>query len=134
KKGHWIHVKGYVQIVKVTNSTVVGELYDTTEDIGVGDSLAPWMNLQVAVTMQEPENDIRGRIMESATGMYMIGAYDFVFLDKGEKDGVKKGDRFFVYRTGDGNQNVVPGHPEVNIAELIVVQTSPSFATAYVQG
>lgn len=129
-----IQVKGFVEITKITPTTVVGVIREATQDVNLEDLIVPFIDLQVEVDPKEPKKEVRGRVIDAATLTAMMGAHSFAFINKGSKDGLKVNDRLFVYRTGDGSSAIDIDLPEVNIAELVVVNTSKEFATVYTLG
>jgi len=130
--GQSAEFRGAVQITSVLPDSVTGKIYDAGFDIEVGDELMPWRDLNVTIAPQEPTSDIRGRVMSSASGVEMIGAFDFAYLNMGAKNGLKVNDRLYAFVTGDGSRELTKGLPEVNIAELVVVDVQDNFSTAYV--
>jgi hypothetical protein len=132
KLGQKVMVKGYLQVTSVLPETIIGKIFDASSDIDVGDLVGPNVSLVHKVSPQEPSSDVRGRVIANAGENNLVGAYEFVFLDKGSKDGLKPNDKLVVFRTADGSAEIKPGLPEVTIAELIVINAEPRFSTAYV--
>lgn len=130
--GHNIEYKGAVQITSVLPESTVGKIFDASLDIEVGDSLAPFKDLTMKLTAQDPVADVKGRVMGSPKGLELIGAFEFAYVNLGSRDGVRMGDRLYAYMTGDGNREITKGLPEVNMAELVIVDLQEKFSTAYV--
>ncbi|MBN8555237.1 MAG: hypothetical protein J0L93_07325 [Deltaproteobacteria bacterium] len=135
KTGKNISIKGFLQVSEVTPNTIVAKIYDSNIDINIGDLVAPISaDIRVKLNPQEPTANLTGMVLSAAKDVKFIGPYEFAFINKGSADGLKKNDRLFVYRTGDGNQKVTKELPQVNIAELIVANVSAHHATAYCTG
>lgn len=129
--GNNLHIKGFVEVMKVTPTTVIGKIYDATEAITIGDSLGEPLTLGINLQPKEPATDVRGIVLAAANGTDMIGAYHFAYINKGKLDGLEINDRLYVYRKGTQTQKVTKSTPEVNVAELIVVNVADHLATAY---
>lgn len=128
------HIKGFVQVIDVENGVVRAKIFNPTTDISIGDRVGPNMKLQVNLEPRRPTAALSGKVISPAGVNSLISAFEFVFLDKGENDQVQLNDRYFVFRTADGKKELTPGLPRVDIAELVVVHTTPRFSMAYVNG
>lgn len=130
--GQKIIVKAFVQITSVLPETIVGKIFNASSDVDIGDLIGPNTRLTHSVKPQEPVADVRGQVLANAGENNLVGPYEFIFLNRGSKDGLRPNDKLVVFRTADGSSEIKPGLPEVTIAELIVVNTEQSFSTAYV--
>lgn len=134
KAGRSIWIKGYVVVTAIEANTVVAKIYDANIDVLKGDKIGPNWELSVKISPQEPKHSIRGMILASAKDTKFIGPFEFAYLNKGSDDGLELNDRLFVFRTGDGKEEISKDLPEVNIAELVVTHLGPKTATAYCMG
>jgi hypothetical protein len=132
--GRSLLIKGYAEVTKIVKQSVVAKLYDTSMNITVGDLVLDLFDQNFKIEPREPEKMVRGLVLRSAKNLGAIGAYDFVYIDRGEKDGLRLNDRLFVYRTAEGARVLDKERPPVNIAELVVVHLAEHAATAYVRG
>ncbi len=131
KTAQSIRLKGFVTVTKVLPTSVVGKIDDAKVDIHLGDKVGPELSPNVSISPQEPTANVRGKILGSTESLAMIGAYHFVYIDKGANDGIRLNDSLDVIRTADGSSKVTPGLPEVTIAKLAVVQLASHTAIAY---
>ncbi len=131
KVGHNIMIKGSLIITKVLPGTVVGKIYESNFDMHFGDTLTTLFDLKKEYHPKEPKEMVQGVVLASSTGIQLIAAYSFAFIDKGRKQGIEVNDLLYVFRTADGNSTITKGLPEVNIAEMVVVDVQDNFATVY---
>ena len=75
-------------------------------------------------------------VVDSLTRKQEQGQFDTIFIDRGEKDGVKIGNRFFVVRRGDGRHQLDDEAreelPWEQIGEALIVRTQGRSSTALV--
>ena len=80
--------------------------------------------------------DLSAVVVDSLTKKQEQGQFDTIFIDRGEKDGVKIGNRFFVVRRGDGRHELGDkarsALPWEQIGEALVVRTQGRSSTALV--
>ncbi len=129
--GQQIQFLGYVQITSVI-PTVTGKLYDTTMDISLGDELAEYRELDVKIEPQEPLVEVRGKVMGAPSSVELIGSFGFAFVNLGSRDGLRQNDKLYAFVTSDGKAETSKDRPEVNIAELVLVDVGEVYSTAYV--
>jgi len=130
--GHRIHYIGNVRILEVKEKVIVGKIYNAKENISRGDIVGEMMDASLKIQPQEPSQMVRGRVMSPAAPIHMSGTYEFAFINKGSKDGLKANDLLYVYRKGTGRKGISESDlPEVNVASLVVVNTSENFSTVY---
>jgi len=131
KIGTKINLKGFVEVTEVLPTAIVGRIYDAKIDIHLGDHIAPEFQTFLQVDPQEPAADLRGKVIGETNSRPLIGAYDFVYINKGEADGLRLNDSLDVIRTVDGNEALKAGLPEIAFAKLVVVQVASRTAVAY---
>ena len=75
-------------------------------------------------------------VIDALTNKREQGQFDTLFIDKGEQDGVKIGNRFFLVRRGDGRHDLdedeLESLPWEQIGEALVVRTQGKSSTALV--
>lgn len=129
--GQHIRIKGSLEVTKVIGNTIAAVIREATSYVSIGDKLTQEMNWVVPLQPKEPKKVLGGLVLGSAQKSNMIGAFDFVFIDKGKKDGLELNDRLFVVRSKDTEVKSKITLPPVTIAELVVVQIQNNVATAY---
>lgn len=99
-------ILGY-QALFVANTTLQkpGEIAtllitDSNQEIRIGDRLIPSGEEQVALNYfpHPPESTITGNIISVLNGVYQIGQYDIVVIDKGTDDGLQNGHVLDIYQ------------------------------------
>lgn len=116
KKKGWLGVYtqevGQLRVVDVKERVSVAVITKSCETILLGDLLRaayprPAPDLSAERTFNrftDPSNKKRGRIILARDGQEMISTNQVVFIDLGEEDGLRVGDRLVIYRpVGTGN-------------------------------
>ena len=86
----------------------------------------------------ENAQNLEGHIIAFLEPTVLAATQNVVFIDKGKKDGVKDGNRFFAVERRDGlrrinrEKNDRPGYPKEILAELRVVETRRRTATCLI--
>jgi hypothetical protein len=134
--GQKVRMKGVVKVIELGEQTVKARIESSFSEIERG---APLMNIQNhRLTVQPKQNliDLSAVVVDSLTKKQEQGQFDTIFIDRGEKDGVKIGNRFFVVRRGDGRHQLDDeGREELpweQIGEALVVRTQGHSSTALV--
>lgn len=130
--GRDLLIKGYAEATKVTEHAVVAKIFNASMNISIGDLILSTNDVSFTIEPKEPSKMIRGKVLRSAKNLGLIGAYDFVYLNRGEKDGMQLNDRLYVYRTAEGVRTIDKNRPAVNIGELVIVHMGDHVSTAYV--
>ncbi len=130
--GKEVRLKGFCEVTKVVGNSIVAQIYDASMDISKGDKIAPLSEVSVALAPKQPRKMIRGKIIKGASDGALIGPFELVYLNRGGRDGLEVNDRLFVYRTDEISETINKDLPQVNSAELVVVNVSERVATAYV--
>lgn len=134
KVGKRLRLKGLVEVTKVTNGAVVGQIYDSSMSIEVGDILSPLAEVNFEIKPKEPTRRVRGKILSGARDFSLISPHDFAFINRGSQDGLQLNDRLFVYQTSEMDPRIDKSLPPVNIAELVVVHLGSKLSTVYCLG
>lgn len=134
--GRDVFIKGYAEVTKVVSEAVIARLYDCGMNVGIGDKIMDLIDTNISISPQEPRREIQGVVLRSAKNLGLIGPYDFVYLNKGSKDGLELNDRLYVQRKAEliWGASDKEKKPPVNIAELVLVHLGKEVSTAYVLG
>ncbi len=132
--GKDILVKGFAEVTKVQADAIIAKLYDCSMQIQVGDQIMSPIDLNLKLVPKEPSKMIRGIVLRSSKNLGIIGPYDYVYLNKGSKDGLEINDRLYVSKKAELNWDAGSKEkkPAVNVSELVVVHTGENVSTAYV--
>jgi hypothetical protein len=86
-----------------------------------------------------PDREIKGSIIKVLNGVSNIGQYDVVILDKGEQDGLARGDVLTVLHRGGVIRDTVTGSPNKRVVlpdepagKLMVFRTFPRVSFALI--
>jgi hypothetical protein len=101
--GTLVTTLGYATAVRVQPSTTVLQITKTFDTVEVGDQVTKFETPQSQGTnaaFSSPTREIKGFIVATKDDRVMVGEGDIVYLDQGEKQGVRIGDHFRVLREG----------------------------------
>ena len=143
--GNLIHVKGFIEIIpnQMSNSgqeTFSARIIKSFELINLRDSLMSYrpVNPDDLSLPQIPyPKEIKGTVVGARDFKENNGQYDFVYLDRGSRDGLQPGHLFVVFKEGekvpfyspDGRQKL----PRRIIAYLEVISVQQETSTAIVE-
>jgi hypothetical protein len=134
--GQKVRMKGIVKVIALGDQTVKARIESSFSEIERG---APIMAIQNhRLTVQPTQNliDLSAIVVDSLSRKQEQAQFDTIFIDRGEKDGVQIGNRFFVVRRGDGRHELADDAraelPWEQIGEALVVRTQGHSSTALV--
>ena len=140
KTGAYIGIQHYLAgVVEITIKRpefVLGRIVAAYRPIKVGDLLMPFQHRLPQVEVQQSPKGLRGQIIESEEHLAMFGENAIAFIDKGEQEGVKPGQLYWIfkqqqYRINPDDKYDVTLTP-VLLGELIVLQTEKTTATVMI--
>ncbi len=132
--GHHIRLKGFAEVTKVFENSVIAQIYNASLHIEIGDSIAPLSEVEFKLAPHAPKRMVRGKVLVGVRDFSLISPHDFAFINRGSKDGLEVNDRLYVYRTADSADTLEKNRPPMNIAEVVVVHTGEHVATVYTIG
>ena len=118
--------------VAVTLSVTEEKLQVDVRDAGkgIGDVSSP------DIDRKAPQPDLQGKIIMAEERNTVIGDHVMAFIDRGEKDGVRTGQRYSIFYQETGeltpDSNYQSNLDTVDYGELIVVHTEDSTSTVYI--
>lgn len=155
EKGYIFDAAGTLVIEKATGTAYRDEKFYKKDNvyqakilkaykqIDINDIVVPYKKLPDCILPTSNTKDILGNIIASKADKSLIHQYDIVYLNRGENDGVRKGNAFNILK-----ENIVldpkPGEdrmllhknililPDNIIGKIVVVDTKPGTATAIV--
>lgn len=134
--GQKVRMKGVVRVVALGDDSVTATIISSFSEIERGAPLMSMKNHRLTVQPKQNLIDLSGIVVDALTRKQEQGQFDTVFIDKGAKDGVKIGNRFFLVRRGDGRRKLdedeLAALPWEQIGEALVVQTQGTSSTALV--
>jgi len=96
--GYRVVPLGSVQLTEMAEKSSKGLVTESYLEIEPGAALLPYKNRKKEITMQAPELDLAGYIVETRSGIQAIAAGDIAYIDSGERQGVRVGNIFYVVR------------------------------------
>jgi hypothetical protein len=96
--GYRVVPLGSIQLTEMSEKSSKGLVTESFLEIEPGAALLPYKSRKKEVTLQTPELDLSGYIVETRTGIQAIAAGDVAYIDLGERQGVKAGNLFYVVR------------------------------------
>ncbi len=86
-------------------------IIETSDTIERGARVGPLTRRFQVVAPVRNEKDIEAQVITSVRPNTLYGQNQIVFIDKGEEDGLKPGNRLFVMKKGDGFHKTLPAEP-----------------------
>jgi len=125
--GQKIQVLGIVEVDSVEDKVAKAHITRSFTEIERGSLLTPLLNHYQVVAPKQNLLDLTGIILDSFREVHELAQFHIAFVDKGSKDGVQVGNRFFVLRRGDGREDLddekVEMLPWEQVGEVLVVET-----------
>jgi hypothetical protein len=130
------YFSGAVEITTVRPDFVLGRIVASYRPIKVGDLLMPYYRRLPQIGMQESPEGLEGQIIESEEHQSMFGESAIAFIDKGEQEGVRPGQLYWIYkqekfRINPKNKSETTLTP-VLLGELLVLHTEKTTATVMI--
>jgi hypothetical protein len=98
----------YLVIGSLRITEVSDEYFDTSEivqawrEIERGDYLIPYERQLKVVEPVKSDKDMVAEIVDGIDALFDYGEFHYVFVNKGAEDGIRPGNRFFVYQRREG--------------------------------
>jgi hypothetical protein len=108
-KGLLVSIRGTARIDRINTKTrmVRAKIVESLDVIERGARVGPVGRRFDVVAPVASDKDIEATILASVYPHQIYGQNQVVFIDKGEKEGVKSGMRFFAIKRGDGWQKTI---------------------------
>jgi len=140
--GDLVRILGLAEVIGANpdEKTVSAMILASYDSIQKGDSLMPAQVPEAssdrAASSEPSGHKLDGFIVEVKEDRVSQAQFDVVYLDRGQQDGVRSGDRFTVVRDGDRTSRFSPGKgvqlPRRIIGELQVISVQDATSTAKV--
>lgn len=106
-----------VQMQRSTQEVRLGDRLFVSEERAINSTFVP----------SEPQQEIRGVIIDVPRGVTQIGEFDVVTLDRGKLDGLSEGNVLAIYKTGEKVRDRITGEqvkiPDERAGLLMVFRT-----------
>lgn len=103
ERGHLVSIRGTARVDRVNAKTRMAKarITESLDVIERGEKVGPVTRRFEVAPPAASGVDLEARILASIDPLQIYGQHHVVFIDKGEKDGVRVGQRFFAVRRGD---------------------------------
>ena len=131
-------VIGSLVITKTSEKKLETAYIDQSwREIERGALLIPYERQLKLVRHIPAEKDMVGKIVDSVTGHFDFGASHYVFIDKGASDGVRPGNRFFIYQRRTGlpkrwKDETPKEIPWLRAGRIRIIDTTEEFSTGVI--
>jgi hypothetical protein len=134
--GYHVDILGWVEVTKPDDETSIAIIRQSNSEMEVGDRILAREPLQREIEVMDPPQGVEGKLSFFPKGRTHMGSDDFVYLNRGEMDGLQVGSPLTVYRPGwngpERARNERVRIPDLPIADLLVVTARPETAVAVV--
>jgi len=134
--GYLNTILGVVEVTEVSAEFAKAKVVSSYEAISPGDKLMPYRKRSEEITFEGGDEPLEGNIILSKGDTFIIGDRQIVFIDLGEADDIKAGNRFEVFREpqvagpfGSEAKHILSTEP---IGELLVLAVEQETAAALV--
>ena len=134
--GHHVDVLGWLEVRKLTGDTSIGEIRVSYAEVPRGARILARSVVPRHVTVTRTPEANEGQIVFLPSSKTVMADGDYVYLNRGELDGLEVGSELEVLDRG-GIYNDVPRDvdvqtPDHKVATLVVVTVEPQTAVAFV--
>lgn len=127
-KGELVSIRGTARIERYNEKTRIAKakITEALDVIERGAKIGPVNRRFDVVPPVVSEQDMEARILASIYPFQFFGQYQVIFIDVGEKEGVKVGQRFFAIRRGDRWRQGIAGAGNLAVKRAIVEDDRPA--------
>lgn len=133
------YVLGSLTITEVPKQEEVAktaEIDKSWREIERGDLLVPYERQLQLVQPREAESDLVARIVDSLDPSAIFGPQQYLFVNRGAEDGVRPGNRFFVYQQWEGfehpHEQSAPEIPWQQVGQVMVINVRENYSMVVV--
>ncbi len=135
--GYHVDLLGWAEVIEPHDDTSTAEIKLSVAEIEVGDRLMPRTPPVLDIPVQAAPEGVDGKISFFAQSRTVMGSQDYVYLNRGTRDGVEVGSPLEVYRAAFRARETSRGEtvhiPERVVAQLLVVRAQPASSVAVVK-
>lgn len=136
KLGHIVLVPGELTILEGKDRVVTAKINKSFHSILEGDMIIPPQPVLPQIVPIRNQKEIKGIVLLSAEGSENITEKEFIFIDRGNYDGVIVGDHFSIYQKGASIEEIEKSEkaklPMVKVGKAVVVSVQEETSTALV--
>ncbi|MBN2340502.1 MAG: LysM peptidoglycan-binding domain-containing protein [Deltaproteobacteria bacterium] len=140
--GKLVEILGAVRVTSYDKEKKIARVVidESIHPIERGTMIGPVHRRFDLIPSRTNEKELKGTIVAHLDPTLLFSQHQIVFVDKGHKDGVREGNRFFAIKKRDqykeslGEEDDNDGYPFEVLAELRVLETRPGTSTCLVTG
>jgi len=130
------YLTGIVEITKIEPKFAVAMVIQSFRSIEINDLLIPYVKKSPKIILTESKKELTGKIIEAEERTSIIGDNTVAFIDKGNIDGVKAGQRYSIFyqekkRLDPGTKGDVYLTP-VDFGKLLVLHAEETASTVLI--
>ncbi len=138
--GYLVRLQGDIVVNQIAENDVArGTLVDTVVPIERGARVSPFVHQFKRIEPRPSDVNLEARVIATFAPNMLLGAGNFVVLNRGRRDGVQVGNRTFVIRRGDGYRGRLeswevhdPDSPKEVVGEILVVDVRDDASVAWI--
>lgn len=134
--GHHVDVLGWVEVRVLTGDTSIGEIRMSYAEMRRGSRIMPQAEISNHVTVMRTPEASEGQIVFLPSSKTVVADGGYVYLNRGELDGLEVGSELEVFERGrihnDVPRDVDVQTPDHRVATLVVVKVDSQTAVAFV--
>lgn len=133
KVGQQIDILGVLEVTAVDRYVARGVVIRSYREITRGALVSPLIPNFRSVKPRPNKRDVDAYVIDAFTERVSLATGDVLFVDRGGRDGIEVGNRFVVFRRGDGYERLKPEEedklPWEPLAEIMVIETKDRYST-----
>lgn len=133
--GHKYFVIGTLRVTEVSDKYHdTAEIVQAWQEIERGDYLIPYERQLKNVQPVQSNKDLVAKIVDSIEPVSQFGEHHYVFVNKGADDGVRVGNRMFIYQRFEGLTESTDDEkvPWQRIGQVLVIDVRKNFSLAVI--
>jgi hypothetical protein len=134
--GYHVDMLGWLEVDEPSADTSLATVRLSASEMEVGDRIIPREIPDLDIEVGSSPHGVDGRISFFPSSRVLMGSIDYVYLNRGEIDGLVVGNQLEVYRRGWAAPERARGTrvevPDRVIAQLLVVRAQPETAVALI--
>jgi len=134
--GYHVEYLGWLEVKEVHPETSLAEVRMSVREIHEGDRLVPREPFPTEIVVREGPSHVEGSVSFFSDARTAMGTVDYVYLNRGTRDGLEVGSPLVVFAEGRKVEETARGDgvriPDQPIAQLLVVKAQPETSIAFI--
>lgn len=115
-----------IAVITKTDDVIESQIEVSFKEIEKGAKLRPYREMESVVEITKAAAGVNGYVVASLEGSEQMSKGDIIYIDKGTKDGLSKGNLMRIYRKGEKARDPVKRKtvrlPELELGTLVVIE------------